>query len=491
MLVDALHQKGCAVLKLESKGSLNPYNQRCGFAHGFRVCACTASGPLQAHRFAELCQPLAHNILPVEDDIILAKTLFAQGRADGRAYQVRQRTRPLLFTPWPRIAKAHMFLHSPVLQHAGLARPIRYMKGMIRAKATIPKMEVLEPHASLLLDWYDTHARRLPWRARAGERADPYAVFLSEIMLQQTTVEAVKAYYAAFLARWPDVKALAAAPNEDIMQAWAGLGYYARARNLHACAKLVARQFDGHFPSDEQSLRLLPGIGAYTSAAIAAIAFGHRAVVVDGNVERVVTRLFAINTPVRLAKKQVYSAASSLTPDERAGDFAQAMMDLGATICTPRRPACALCPFRGYCHAFAQGKSEAYPVKEAKAQLPLKSGAVFFAVRADGAVLVRTRPAKGLLGGMVEFPGSQWLVDFDAGQALAYAPLEADWQRLEGRVQHVFTHFSLGLTVFRASFGPNCPCPDGCRWEAEDRLDQLALPTLMRKVLKLARKGDA
>jgi len=296
-----------------------------------------------------------------------------------------------------------------------------------------PRREKQNDAAALLLAWYDRSRRRLPWRAEPGERADPYAVWLSEIMLQQTTVQAVKPYYQRFLALWPKVGDLAAAPVEDVMKEWAGLGYYSRARNLHACAKTVAGELGGVFPSDEAGLRALPGIGPYTAAAIAAIAFGKRAVVVDGNVERVVARLNSIAEPMPGAKPLIRARMDAITPDRRAGDFAQAMMDLGATICTPKKPACAICPLTELCSARAAGDPDRYPVRGAKAERPRRFGAIFYVRRADGCVLVRTRPPKGLLGGMSEFPGSTWSADFDARSARDLAPLAARRQDRDRR----------------------------------------------------------
>ncbi|MDB5569676.1 MAG: A/G-specific adenine glycosylase [Hyphomicrobiales bacterium] len=351
----------------------------------------------------------------------------------------------------------------------------------------IPAAKRNEEAAPRLLAWYDRHRRRLPWRALAHETPDPYAVWLSEIMLQQTTVQAVKAYYERFLARWPKVGDLAAAPVEEVMKEWAGLGYYSRARNLHACAIAVATLHGGRFPDSEEGLRALPGVGPYTAAAIAAIAFGRRAVVVDGNVERVTTRLLAICEPMPKAKPLVRAAADAMTPHARAGDFAQASMDLGATICTPRKPACALCPLTELCEARARGEQELYPVKAPKAERPSRAGAIFYVRRTDGCVLVRTRAPRGLLGGMTEFPGTLWSADFDVAQARALAPLDADWRRLAGAVQHVFTHFALSLTVFRAEVGSDRAAPGDCRWVREDALDGEALPTVMRKAMGHAR----
>jgi A/G-specific adenine glycosylase len=337
--------------------------------------------------------------------------------------------------------------------------------------------------APLLLAWYDANARDLPWRARPGAPApDPYRVWLSEVMLQQTTVAAVKPYFEGFLARWPRVADLAAAPTEEVMRAWAGLGYYARARNMHAAAKALAAR--GGFPDDEDGWRALPGVGAYTAAAVAAIAFGRRAVVVDGNVERVVSRLFAIEEPLPGARKALRAAADAITPEARAGDFAQAMMDLGAGVCAPRRPACTLCPLTSVCAGLARGLAETLPRKMAKAARPQRRGAVFW-IESDGAALLRTRPETGLLGGMSELPGTDWREDFDPDDAPALAPLAADWVHA-GEARHVFTHFALTLDVFVARLPAAAPAPEGCRWVALGDLSREALPTLMRKAIAVA-----
>jgi A/G-specific adenine glycosylase len=334
--------------------------------------------------------------------------------------------------------------------------------------------------AAALLAWYDRHRRRLPWRAEPGVAADPYAVWLSEIMLQQTTVAAVQKYFSAFMARWPRVADLATARIEDVMKEWAGLGYYARARNLHACAKAVMRQHGGRFPENEKELLALPGIGPYTAAAIAAIAFERPAVVIDGNVERVVARLAVIRRPLPQAKPAIRAFAGTLTPDFRPGDFAQAMMDLGATICTPQRPACALCPLRDFCRAFALGEQERLPMKAVKPERPLRAGNIFV-VRAGDKVLVRTRAPRGLLGGMTEFASSDW-VSADATQAPEIAfPIEARWQRLPGRVEHVFTHFALHLTVHTAET-PEAAAPAGMRFIKISDLRREGLPSVMLKV---------
>jgi A/G-specific adenine glycosylase len=343
---------------------------------------------------------------------------------------------------------------------------------------------VLQPDPALLLQWYDRHRRVLPWRARAGERADPYRVWLSEIMLQQTTVRTVAPYYARFLERFPTVTQLATAPLDDVLSLWAGLGYYARARNMHACAKAVAEQHGGRFPDTEEALQALPGIGAYTAAAIAAIAFDRRASPVDGNIERVVTRLFAVEEELPGAKPRVRELAASLTPERRAGDFAQAMMDLGATICTPKSPACVLCPWTEACAARARGIQETFPRKAGKKTGALRRGAAFVALREDGCILLRTRPAQGLLGGMTEVPTSEWTRDFDLSTAMQDAPCpDATWRRLPGVVTHTFTHFPLELVVYTASIGPHARAPRGMRWVALTDLGGAALPSVMRKVI--------
>lgn len=343
-------------------------------------------------------------------------------------------------------------------------------------------------YAQMLLAWYDRHHRELPWRtspamAARGKRADPYHVWLSEVMLQQTTVQAVKPYFLKFLAAWPRVDDLAAAPVEDVMAAWAGLGYYARARNLKKCAEAVAREHGGVFPDTEEGLKQLPGIGDYTSAAIAAIAFNRQAAVMDGNVERVISRLFAIDAPLPGSKPAMKAKVAELTPSERPGDFAQAMMDLGATICTPKRPACALCPFNGACLALARDEPERFPVKAAKKAKPVRLGAAFVAVNTEGEILLRRRIDSGLLGGMTEVPTTAWTARIDGGTEVSHAPFAAGWQ-MAGVIVHVFTHFELRLTVYRAQVPDGLQTgPDDGWWEPVTNLDAQALPTVMKKVI--------
>ena len=344
--------------------------------------------------------------------------------------------------------------------------------------------------AAKLLAWYDRHHRDLPWRVSPsalarGDRPDPYRVWLSEIMLQQTTVEAVKPYFRAFVERWPTIEALAAADRDDIMKAWAGLGYYSRARNLKKCADVVAAEHGGRLPDTVDGLLELPGIGGYTAAAIAAIAFDRRAVVIDANIERVMTRVEAIETPLPEAKREIRLTLEQIVPSDRAGDFAQGMMDLSASTCTPRRPSCMLCPLNGDCKAVALGDPERFPYRAAKAERPQRVGAAFVAVNADGAVLLRKRREDGLLGGMAEVPGTGWTARRDGDTGVVAAPFPADWQ-FSGRIGHVFTHFVLDLAVYRADVGAlSAPA---AHWWALDIRDE-ALPTVMKKAIEAAIPG--
>ncbi|MCP1849325.1 A/G-specific adenine glycosylase [Bradyrhizobium sp. USDA 4518] len=354
-----------------------------------------------------------------------------------------------------------------------------------RAAAKIKSTDQQADRPARLLAWYDRHRRTLPWRAVAGERADPYRVWLSEIMLQQTTVRAVGPYFEKFVSRWPDVTALGRASLDDVLRMWAGLGYYSRARNLHACAVAVMGDHGGVFPDTEEGLRALPGIGPYTAAAIAAIAFDRRTMPVDGNIERVVSRLYAIEEALPQAKPLIKEMAATLLGPSRAGDSAQALMDLGATICTPKKPACALCPLNDDCAARTRGDQETFPRKAPKKSGILRRGAAFVVTR-GGELLVRSRAEKGLLGGMTEVPGSQWLAEQEDAAALAQAPdLKGvtRWHRKAGVVTHVFTHFPLELVVYTASVPPRSRAPDGMRWVPVATLDGEAFPNVMRKVI--------
>ncbi len=357
-----------------------------------------------------------------------------------------------------------------------------------------------------LLRWYEQNGRDLPWRIRGG-RQHPYKVWLSEIMLQQTVAAAVKPYFAKFLERWPSVEALAAAPREDVLSAWAGLGYYARARNLHAGAQALAAH---GFPQDEAGWRAIPGVGAYTAAAVASIALDQPANVVDGNVERVMSRLFAVETPLPDAKPELRDLAAQFVSKKQPGDWAQALMDLGATICTPKSPKCGDCPIRLGCKAYETGAPETYPRKRAKAAKPRRHGVAFWLER-DGAVLLTRRPDKGLLGGMMALPSTPWRDDPWADDALEHAPAKADWENV-GAVEHVFTHFALTLEVWRGAAGPPASPPasrsrrnrrstsahddagedaDGPHhWRAANGLDSAGLPTVFRKAADRARGSD-
>ena len=362
-------------------------------------------------------------------------------------------------------------------------RALKQQKQIVASAASRP---------ARLLDWYDRHRRRLPWRPPAGERADPYRVWLSEIMLQQTGVKTVGPYFEKFVTRWPDVAALGRASLDDVLRMWAGLGYYSRARNLHACAVAVLRDHGGVFPDTEYGLRSLPGIGPYTAAAIAAIAFDRRTMPVDGNIERVVSRLFAVEDPLPQAKPLIRQLAATLlgpsrAGDEksRAGDSAQALMDLGSSICTPKKPACALCPLNDDCAARARGDQESFPRKAPKKTGTLRRGAAFIVTRGNE-LLVRTRAEKGLLGGMTEVPGSDWLAGHDDMAALKQAPTLkgiAKWHRKTGVVTHVFTHFPLELVVYTAKVAARTRAPEGMRWVPVATLAGEALPNVMRKAI--------
>ena len=338
----------------------------------------------------------------------------------------------------------------------------------------------------LLLDWYDVHARAMPWRVGPQERQqgvtpDPYRIWMSEIMLQQTTVATVRDYFQRFVVRWPTVVDLAAAQDADVMGEWAGLGYYARARNLLKCARAVVADHGGVFPADHAALLKLPGIGPYTAAAVASIAFDLRHTVLDGNVERVMARLYDIHTPLPAAKPELMEKAEALTPAKRPGDYAQAVMDLGATICSPKSPACGICPWRDPCAARLAGTQGELPKKTPKKPKPVRHGTVYLAQRVDGAWLLETRPDKGLLGGMLVWPGSDW-VDTGAPLPTGTPPISADWQVLNGEVRHTFTHFHLILTVMTATVPNN----SAGTFITQNQFRPSDLPTVMRKAYDLS-----
>jgi len=342
--------------------------------------------------------------------------------------------------------------------------------------------------SSNLLEWYDVHARPMPWRTpptekKAGVRPDPYRIWLSEVMLQQTTVNAVKDYFNRFTARWPTVADLAAAADGDVMGEWAGLGYYARARNLLKCARTIMNEHGGVFPDDHATLLSLPGIGPYTAAAISSIAYDLRHVVVDGNVERVMARLYDIHTPLPAAKAELTAKAERLTPKLRTGDYAQAVMDLGATICTPKSPACDICPWWEPCKARKKGTALELPQKTPKKPKPVRHGTVYLGRRSDGAWLMERRPDKGLLGGMLGFPGSDW-IDSDAPRPPGTPPTSADWKATEVEVRHTFTHFHLLLTVMTAAVDND----EQLLFLGHNDFRPSDLPTVMRKAFDLIEK---
>jgi A/G-specific adenine glycosylase len=341
-----------------------------------------------------------------------------------------------------------------------------------------------------LLDWYKREGRTLPWRIRpedraAGKIADPYAIWLSEIMCQQTTTTAARDYWYKFLKAWPRVADLAAAPRNDVLSAWAGLGYYARARNLHKCAQVVCEQYGGVFPTSEAELLNLPGIGPYSAAAIAGICYNEATNVVDGNVERVISRIFCVETEMPKAKTEIRKLAAELADPKYPGDYAQALMDLGAHICKPKNPKCEACPWQTDCAAHKFGTMENYPKRKPKPKRPIRYGAVFF-IEDAGQIWLRQRPDKGLLGGMMELPGTEWTEEkSDIDVLLAHAPFESIWQQMDAKVKHVLTHFTLYLTIFSAHTGAeNFDISADLR-----KLDDYALPSLMRKVVRLAKQA--
>ncbi len=400
-----------------------------------------------------------YNVVPVQDQCGICKT-GADKSGMGRSRCVlAHRTGP-----------AAPFGFILLLASAGVFGHGRIMPGPVKKRDTAVK----------LLAWYDVHRRVLPWRAAKGKKADPYRVWLSEIMLQQTTVQAVGAYYRKFLTRWPNVAALARAKTDDVMAAWAGLGYYARARNLHAAAKIVAGR-GGKFPLSAESLSELPGIGSYTAAAIAAIAYDERQAAMDANAERVIARLFAVKTQLPKGKIELRAHAQELVP-VRAGDFAQALMDLGSAICTPKKPACGSCPLEKECEARRLGIQEMLPVKAPKMLRPIRRGAAYVVQDKSGAVLLERRPAKGLLGGMLQPPLGPWTNDFPSSvRAKMKAPFVAPWKKQLGIVRHGFTHFELEIEVYAVQLVAR-PLHPG-RWVPVRKLGSMALPTVMRKIL--------
>ena len=359
------------------------------------------------------------------------------------------------------------------------------------------KRKVELPNSASLLSWYDKNARSLPWRVspqdrKRGKLPNPYHVWLSEIMLQQTTVPTVSGYFDKFISIWPTINDLASANENEVLAAWSGLGYYNRARNLKKCAEILVKDFATKFPKTEEELLKLPGIGAYTAAAILTIAFDRPATVVDGNVERVISRIFSIKTPLPDAKKIIRQYATQLTPIVRVGDYSQAVMDLGATICTPKNPKCNICPWQSYCSAQLNGNSEIFPIKKVKKPKPTRYGLAFVAIRADGAILLRKRPPSGLLASMAEVPNSKWVEGNTATLNQNYyehAPFEEKWQKIPLPVHHTFTHFHLEILVWYATVDNLVRAPKGHWWSVPSAIETEPLPTLMRKVITAGLKN--
>ncbi len=426
---------------------------------------------------ADFCLFGADNGWPIGQEVRFRKATLAKGfagqRRDVAGDRLRRTAAPLV----------HFTVASVIPgQNSSPSLIANYSSVMSPRDAT---------RASEILDWYDRHRRSMPWRALPGERTAPYAVWLSEIMLQQTTVATVGPYFTEFLSRWPTVGDLAAADLDDVLHCWQGLGYYARARNLHKCAGVVSSQYNGHFPEEEAALLSLPGIGPYTAAAIRAIAFDKRAVVVDGNVERVMARLFRETDPLPDVKSSLRERADSLTPDERPGDYAQAVMDLGATVCIPRRPKCMICPWVDHC--LGRDIAESLPARRPKPEKPTRRGVVYWIERPDGAVLIGRRPESGLLGGMMEFPSTAWREDMeieDISDVSRHAPLAAtQWSADSGLVRHGFTHFHLELRVLKGRVGAGTPAPDDMLWCSIDSFADQAFPTVMKKVAEKVLRG--
>ena len=351
-------------------------------------------------------------------------------------------------------------------------------------------MAPMESFSTRALNWYDKNARRLPWRVspqdgKNGVMPNPYHVWLSEVMLQQTTVAAVKSYFKKFLTLWPELEDLAAAEEDDVMRAWAGLGYYSRARNLKACGDIVVENFGGEFPRTQQELIMLPGIGEYTSAAIAAIAFGEKTQVVDANIERVVARYSANPTPLPRLKTDCRELMGMVTPAKRPGDFVQAMMDLGATICTPKNPKCPACPFREDCLSYNDKTALNFPVKAPKKTKPSRKGAVFVIERSDGAIWLEKRGGKGMLAGMAGLPTTGWGVSQN-GEVGENSVLFAGKWRFRGTIRHSFTHFHLELEVWHIH---SQKCPKSGWWSQRKKISQEALPTVMKKAVSVVLPG--
>src|ERR1700722_3929538 len=426
------------MLRLERESALDPEHQRRGSGRCVRIALRGARRPLQLNWPGVTRKRLADNRRPIGDQACFAQAPRRHGLSDQPGGEFGQ-----------RLGAAPRALHHR--RDAGREDKGNEVDGMsanVSALASEAKRKATVVRA---LEWWDRCRRTLAWRAEPWETPDPYRVWLSEVLLQQTTAQAATPYYQAFIARWPGVEDLAAAPIEDVISAFAGLGYYSRARNLHACAKEIALR-GGKFPSEEAGLRALPGIGAYTAAAIAAIAFGRQTAPVDGNIARILARLIALEKPIARARGELAIAARALAPSRRAGDFAQALMDIGATLCRPRNPTCSPCPLAQDCAAFLAGVPETYPRRAQAKARPRRQGAVFFVRRRDGSFLARRRPPHGLLASTVELPGSLWTAEGPPDGFREAPPIAVRWQRLPGTVEQAFTHFALELTVYAATF---------------------------------------
>jgi A/G-specific adenine glycosylase len=470
MRVYPSHDHRGAVLRLERESAFDPKDESRGGGRRVGIAFGGSRRPLQLDRPGMTRNGLAHNGWPIGDQARLAQAARGQRLGDQPGCEFSER----LGAAAP--ALHHRFgTESEDAQHEvdGMSANVGALTSEAKRKAIVART----------LAWWDGHRRALAWRAEPGEIPDPYRVWLSEVLLQQTTAQAATPYYQAFVAKWPRVEDLAAASLEAVMSAFAGLGYYSRAWNLHACAKEIARR-GGRFPSEEAELRALPGVGAYTAAAIAAIAFGRQTAPVDGNIARVLARLIALEAPIARARGEIAMMARELAPSRRAGDFAQALMDIGATLCRPRNPACGACPLAQDCSGFRAGTPEAYPGRaEAKAR-PRRQGAVFFARRTDGAFLARRRPPHGLLASTIELPGTPWDTKGPDGRFLSLAPIAVQWRRVPGEVEQIFTHFVLRLTVYAGEFDGGAPA--SCFWIAPDAVGTAGFSAMMRKAVEHA-----
>ena len=470
MRVRPSHDHRRAVLRLERERAFDPQHQGRGSNRRVGIAFGGPRRPLQFDRPGVTREVLADDGLPIGDQACFAQAARGQRLSDQPGGKFSQ-----------RLGAAPRALHHRFgTESKDAGHEVDGMSANVSALASEAKRKAI---VAGTLAWWDRCRRPLAWRAEPGEIPDPYRVWLSEVLLQQTTAQAVTPYYQAFIAKWPSVEDLAAAPIEDVMSAFAGLGYYSRARNLHACAKEIARR-GGTFPGEEAELRALPGVGAYTAAAVAAIAFGRQTTPVDGNIARVLARLLALEKPIPRARAELATAARALAPSRRAGDFAQALMDIGATLCRPRNPACSLCPLAEDCAAFQTGVPEVYPRRtEAKAR-PRRQGVVFFARRSDGAFLARRRPPHGLLASTLELPGTLWTAEGLGEVVQGAAPVVAHWRRLPGEVEQVFTHFALRLTVYAAEFEGGAPA--GCSWVGSDAVGAAGFSAMMRKAVEHA-----